>query len=102
MLFVRASSAAPNFLKQRRKRAAGGSLLFGYFFLATQEKVTRESRESDGFDLNSKWIPASSGMTDEGNARQGLNVTGFRVKQGVTRIRCPASQYLCGSQSAYF
>jgi hypothetical protein len=31
----------------RRKQAVGGSLLFGYFFLAKQEKVTRQSRESD-------------------------------------------------------
>jgi len=30
-----------------RKQAVGGSLLFGYFFLAKQEKVTRQSRESD-------------------------------------------------------
>jgi hypothetical protein len=35
-----------------------GSLLFGYFFLAKQDKVSRMSHESDGFDLNSKWIPA--------------------------------------------
>ena len=27
--------------EQRRKQAVGGSLLFGYFFLAKQEKVTR-------------------------------------------------------------
>ena len=33
--------------EQRRKQAGGGSLLFGYFFLAKQEKVTRQSRESD-------------------------------------------------------
>jgi hypothetical protein len=33
--------------EQRRKQAVGGSLLFGYFFLAKQEKVTRQSRESD-------------------------------------------------------
>ena len=36
-----ASSAAPNFLKQRRKQAAGGALFFGYFLLAKQKKVTR-------------------------------------------------------------
>ena len=33
--------------EQHRKQAVGGSLLFGYFFLAMQEKVTRPSRESD-------------------------------------------------------
>ena len=27
-----------------------GSLLFGYFFLAKQEKVSRQSRESDGVE----------------------------------------------------
>jgi hypothetical protein len=36
-----ASSAAPNFLNQRRKQAAGGSLFFGDFLLAKQKKVTR-------------------------------------------------------------
>ncbi len=36
-----ASSAAARFGEKRRKQAAGGSLLFGYFFLVTQEKVTR-------------------------------------------------------------
>jgi hypothetical protein len=33
--------------EQQRKQAVGGSLLFGYFYLAKQEKVTRQSRESD-------------------------------------------------------
>ena len=33
--------------EQRRKQVGGVSLLFGYFFLAKQEKVTRQSRESD-------------------------------------------------------
>ena len=33
---VRASSAAPNFLNQRRKQAAGGVFLFGYFILDKQ------------------------------------------------------------------
>ena len=36
-----ASSAAPNFLKQRRKQAVGGALFFGYFLLSKQKKVTR-------------------------------------------------------------
>jgi hypothetical protein len=36
-----ASSAAPNFLKQRRKQAAGGVFLFGDFILDKQNKVTR-------------------------------------------------------------
>jgi hypothetical protein len=40
-----------------------GSLFFGFFLLAKQKKETRTSRESDGFDLNSKWIPAFVGMT---------------------------------------
>ena len=35
---VRASSAAPNFLKQRRKQAAGGALFFGYFLLSKQKQ----------------------------------------------------------------
>ena len=39
--FVRASSAATNFLKQRRKQAAGGVFLFGYFILDKQNKVSR-------------------------------------------------------------
>jgi hypothetical protein len=38
---VGASSAAANFLKQRRKQAVGGSLFFGFFLLATQKKETR-------------------------------------------------------------
>ena len=41
MWLVRASSAAPNFLKQRRKQAAGGVFLFGYFILDKKNKVTR-------------------------------------------------------------
>jgi hypothetical protein len=35
---VRASSAAPNFLNQRRKQAAGGALFFGYFLLSKQKQ----------------------------------------------------------------
>jgi hypothetical protein len=35
--------------EQHRKQAVGGSLLFGYFFLAKQEKVSRLSRESDNY-----------------------------------------------------
>jgi hypothetical protein len=38
---VRASSAAPNFLKQHRKQAVGGVFLFGYFILDKQNKVSR-------------------------------------------------------------
>ena len=38
---VRASSAAPNFLNQHRKQAAGGVFLFGYFILDKQNKVSR-------------------------------------------------------------
>jgi hypothetical protein len=33
--------------EQRKKQAVGGSLLFGYFFLAKQEKVSRLSVETD-------------------------------------------------------
>ena len=36
-----ASSAAPNFLKQRRKQAVEGALFFGDFLLSKQKKVTR-------------------------------------------------------------
>jgi len=32
-----------------RKQAVGGSLFFGYFLLAKQKKVTRQSRESEAF-----------------------------------------------------
>ena len=39
--FVRASSAAPNFLKLHRKQAVGDTLFFGYFLLSKQKKVTR-------------------------------------------------------------
>jgi hypothetical protein len=38
---------AAQYLLKIEDEAAGGSFLFGYFFLATQEKVTRQSRESD-------------------------------------------------------
>jgi len=33
--------------KQHRKQAAGGSLFFGFFLLATQKKETRQSGETD-------------------------------------------------------
>jgi hypothetical protein len=33
--------------EQRRKQAGGGVFLFGYFILDKQNKVTRQSRESD-------------------------------------------------------
>ena len=36
---VRASSAAPNILKQHREQAEGGVFLFGYFILDKQNKV---------------------------------------------------------------
>jgi hypothetical protein len=39
--------AAAQDLFKIRDVAAGGSLLFGYFFLATQEKVSRQSGETD-------------------------------------------------------
>ena len=44
---VRASSAAPNFLNQRRKQAAGGVFLFGYFILDKQNKVSRLEAKRD-------------------------------------------------------
>ena len=50
-----ASSAAPNFLKQRRKQAVGGALFFGYFLLSKQKKVTRMSRDSDKLDWRNIW-----------------------------------------------
>jgi hypothetical protein len=55
-----------------------GSLFFGFFLLAKQKKETRKSRESDGFNLNSKWIPAFAGMT--------------------AKKHYPASQYPCALQ----
>ena len=49
---VRASSAAPTFLKQHRKQAVGGSLFFGFFLLAKQKKETRlEAKKSITLDL---------------------------------------------------
>jgi len=33
--------------KQHRKQAAGGSLFFGFFLLATQKKEARQSGETD-------------------------------------------------------
>ena len=44
---VRASSVAPNFLKQRRKQAVGGVFLFGYFILDKQNKVSRLKAKKD-------------------------------------------------------
>jgi len=55
------------------RRAAGGGLLFGYFLLAIQEKVTRSPEASGSFALQenstvrSRWIPACAGMTDRGD-----------------------------------
>lgn len=43
---VRASSIAVHEAEQRRKQVDEGSLLFGYFFLATQEKVARQPGET--------------------------------------------------------
>jgi hypothetical protein len=37
--------------KQNRNQAGGGSFFFGYFLLAKQKKVTRQSRESDLFPI---------------------------------------------------
>jgi hypothetical protein len=50
-----ASSAAARFGEKRRKQAVGGSLLFGYFFLATQEKVTRlGAKNNTAFNYNQR------------------------------------------------
>ena len=54
MWLVRASSAAPSFLKQRReaKAVVGGVFLFGYFILDKQNKVPRlEAKKNITLDL---------------------------------------------------
>ena len=45
---VRASSIDAQEGEQRREKAGGGALSFGYFPLGKQRKVTRKSGETDG------------------------------------------------------
>jgi hypothetical protein len=49
------------------KRALWGALLFGYFLLGTQEKVTRSFQDRKRFALKAleqeQWIPVFAGMT---------------------------------------
>jgi hypothetical protein len=77
------TSAAASRSRPSADRALGGALLFGYFLLGKQEKVTRspgmasektQGREA-GFAKNTKpkqrhWIPAFAGMTEWGSVRR--------------------------------
>jgi len=40
-------ASRPRLAKQRRIKAAGGVIYFGYFLLDKQKKVTRQSGETD-------------------------------------------------------
>ena len=73
-----------------------GGLLFGYFLLATQEKVTRSPQASESFALRSTnaprsdvgkcerpshWVPTYAGTTVRGYGRRTLAVRGIDAQR---------------------
>src|SRR6185369_8109451 len=104
---VLSAEPRPPAANRRSRRPTRAALLFGYFLLGKQEKVTRSqdasgkhrdvSRSSRNAEDNSKWIPASAGMTDEEldssvRRNDGVVQSGLRRNDSQSRTMCGRSR----------